>query len=310
MDGTLMCETYFIYYDTMMFIDYCDNYLADNQFLTEEEKAELWRAASVIKPNYKAQRDLAENFAKAYSGMTVQELYDYAAEFGRKTTVSFLDSRNVDGYMQYKDGFYLPMVEVVKYLYDNGFTIYVVSGTERTTTRAIVDNSPISDYVTPNHVIGTEFEVKLEGHENDHWNDDYKYGENGKDDKLVITGFIQKNLNANKTIYIDREIGQRPVLAFGNSGSDTSMLNYALINNKYPSEAYMLIADDTVREWGSENAWEDNADKYRAMGYTPVSMKNEFLQIYPEEFISRSDIQYIPKNNDAAQQDNALQDVA
>ena len=42
--------------------------------------------------------------------------------------------------MRYIDNFYLPMVELVKYLYENGFTIYVISGTERTTTRAIVAN--------------------------------------------------------------------------------------------------------------------------------------------------------------------------
>jgi hypothetical protein len=36
----------------------------------------------------------------------------------------------------------LNVVEVVKYLYENDYTIYVVSGTERTITRAIVDNSP------------------------------------------------------------------------------------------------------------------------------------------------------------------------
>ena len=47
--------------------------------------------------------------------------------------------------------------------FGNGFTIYVVSGTERTTTRAIVDHSPIREYVSPEHVIGTEFEVKEKG---------------------------------------------------------------------------------------------------------------------------------------------------
>ena len=136
----------------------------------------------------------------------------------------------------------------MEYLYDNDFTIYVISGTERTTSRAIVDNSPIKDFVSRAHVIGTEFEIKLEGNEHTSSNMDYKYGEDGKDDALVVTGgFVQKNLNAQKTIEIEREIGQRPVLAFGNSGSDTSMMNYALINNEYPSEAYMIVADDRER---------------------------------------------------------------
>ncbi|MBO4927498.1 MAG: HAD family hydrolase [Clostridiales bacterium] len=75
--------------------------------------------------------------------------------------------------MRYIDGFYLPMVELVKYLYDNGFTIYVISGTERTTTRAIIANSPIKDYVTPNHVIGTDFEVKVKGYETESSNNDF-----------------------------------------------------------------------------------------------------------------------------------------
>ncbi len=276
MDGTLTCETYYTYYDTMMFRDFC---LVDHP---ERVSDELKAAAEEIEPGYTAGEELARNFAKAYAGMTVQELYDYAVEFGRKNTDSFQN-------MRYIDGFYLPMVELVKYLYDNGFTIYVVSGTERTTTRAIVANSPIKDYVTPDHVIGTEFEVKVKGYEDVPSNMDFKYADG---DELVITGeFIQKNLNANKTIWIEREIGRRPVLAFGNSGSDTSMLNYAIDErNPYPAKAYMIIADDDVREWGTQNYEEKSAD-YIEQGYVPVSMKNDFLKIYPDT-IMRSDEQY------------------
>ena len=277
MDGTLTCETYYTYYDTMMFINYC---LIDHP---EKVSEELKAAAEEIRPGYTAGEELARNFAKAYAGMTVKELYDYAVEFGQKNTDSFNN-------MRYIDGFYLPMVEVVKYLYDNDFTIYVVSGTERTTTRAIVANSPISQYVAPSHVIGTEFEVKVKGSEDVASNMDYKYADG---DELVFTGgFIQKNLNANKTIWIEREIGQYPVLAFGNSGSDTSMMNYALDQrNPYPSEAYMVVADDDVREWGTQD-WEEKSAQYNEQGYIPISMKNDFLKIYPDS-IERADQQYI-----------------
>ena len=276
MDGTLTCETFFTYYDTMMFIDYCNTALESNEWLSEKDKEELKQVAASITPDYKAGEELARNFARAYSGMTVQELYDYAVEFGKKEAARFNN-------MRFIDGFYLPMVELVKYLYENDFTVYVISGTERTTTRAIVANSPISEYVTPNHVIGTDFEVKVAGHEKTSSNMDFKYGEGGNDDALVITGgFIQKNLNANKTIYIEREIGQRPVLAFGNSGSDTSMMNYAIIGNEYPAEAYMIVADDSVREWGTQD-WAEKSEAYAAQGYVPVSMKNDFARIYPRE---------------------------
>ncbi len=276
MDGTLTCETYYTYYDTMMFINYC---LKDHP---EKVSDELKAAAEEIEPGYTAGEELARNFAKAYKGMTVEELYDYAVEFGQKETESFEN-------MRYIDGFYLPMVEVVKFLYDNDFTIYVVSGTERTTTRAIVANSPIKDYVTADHVIGTEFEVKVKGNEEVSSNMDYKYA-NG--DELVFTGnFIQKNLNANKTIWIEREIGRRPVLAFGNSGSDTSMMNYAIDDrNPYPAEAYMIVADDDVREWGTQD-WDEKSAAYIEQGYEPISMKNDFLQIYPDS-ITKAEEQY------------------
>ena len=286
MDGTLTCETFFTYYDTMMFIDFCNTRLDSSAFLSERDKEELKQVAASITPDYKAGEELARDFARAYTGMTVQELYDYAVEFGKKKTASFNN-------MRYIDGFYLPMAELVKYLYENGFTIYVISGTERTTTRAIVANSPIADYVTPNHVIGTEFEIKLEGHEKTPSNMDYKYGQDGRDDPLVITGgFVQKNLNANKTIWIEREIGQRPVLAFGNSGSDTSMMNYAIIGNKYPAEAYMIVADDTEREWGTQD-WAKKSEEYAAQGYIPVSMKTDFARIY-SDLITKAADQYRP----------------
>ena len=276
MDGTLACETYYTYYDTMMFIEYC---LVDHPDKVLEELKEVARS---IAPGYLADENLARNFAKAYAGMTVEEFTNYVVEFGKKNTKSFNN-------MRYIDNFYLPMVELVRYLYENGFTIYVISGTERTTTRAIVANSPIQDYVTPDHVIGTDFEVKVKGHEKESSNMNFKY-ENG--DELVLTGgFIQKNLNANKSIYIEREIGQRPVLAFGNSGSDTSMMNYAIDErNPYKAQAYMIVADDNVREWGTQD-WEKKSADYKAKGYVPISMKNDFAAIYPEG-ITKAEKQY------------------
>ncbi len=278
MDGTLACETFYTYYDTMMFIEYCLN---DHP---EKVSDELKEVAASIKPGYVADETLARNFAKAFAGLTVEEFYDYACDFGQKYTASFKN-------MRYCDNFYLPMVELVEYLYDNGFTIWVISGTERTTTRAIVANSPIKDFVAPEHVIGTDFEVKQKGHEDVLSNMDFKY-EHG--DELVLTGgFIQKNLNGNKSIYVEREIGQRPVLAFGNSGSDTSMMNYTTDpRNPYLAEAYMIVADDDIREWGTQD-WASKSASYAEKGFIPISMKSDFAAIYAEG-ITKAEQQYVP----------------
>ena len=59
MDGTLVCETYFTYYDTMMFIEYC---LYDHP---ERVSDELKEVAASIRPGYVADETLARNFAKA-----------------------------------------------------------------------------------------------------------------------------------------------------------------------------------------------------------------------------------------------------
>ena len=278
MDGTLACETFYTYYDTMMFIEYC---LVDHP---ERVSDELKEVAASIKPGYVADETLARNFAKAYAGMTVEEFYSYVEMFGQKKTASFKN-------MRYADNFYLPMVELVKYLYENGFEIWVISGTERTTTRAIIANSPIKDYVSPEHVIGTDFEVKQRGHEDEPSNIDFKY-EPG-DDLVLTGGFIQKNLNCNKSIYVEREIGKRPVLAFGNSGSDTSMMNYAIDErNPYKAQAYMLVADDSEREWGTQD-WTAKSADYAAKGFIPISMKTDFAKIYPDG-ITKAAKQYVP----------------
>ncbi|MBQ7200623.1 MAG: hypothetical protein IJS24_04540, partial [Eubacterium sp.] len=63
---------------------------------------------------------------------------------------------------------------------------------------------------------------------------------------------------------------------------DTSMMDYVLDKrNTYPTAAYMIINDDTDRDWAGED-WAENSAKYAAMGYQPISIKNEFKNIYKE----------------------------
>ena len=78
MDGTLVCETYYTYYDTMMFIEFCLN---DHPERVSDELKEI---AASIRPGYVADEMLARNFAKAYAGLTVEEFSEYAALFGQK----------------------------------------------------------------------------------------------------------------------------------------------------------------------------------------------------------------------------------
>ena len=55
-----------------------------------------------------------------------------------------------------------------------------------------------------------------------------------------------------------------------------------------------VVADDGVREWGAQD-WEKKSAEYRTMGYIPVSMKDDFAQIYPEG-ITKAESQYLERD--------------
>ena len=62
--------------------------------------------------------------AKAYSGMTLAEFDRYVKVYAAKPANGFTG-------MTYEQSFYKPMLEVFDYLEANGFTCYVVSGSDR-----------------------------------------------------------------------------------------------------------------------------------------------------------------------------------
>ena len=70
------------------------------------------------------------------------------------------------------------------------------------------------------------------------------------------------------------------------------MMNYTIDSrNPYRAQAYMIVADDDVREWGTQD-WAAKSADYEAKGYIPISMKNDFAQIYAEG-ITKADQQYL-----------------
>ena len=68
----------------------------------------------------------------------------------------------------------------------------------------------------------------------------------------MVRGAYQATDNKmSKVSNICREIGKRPVMGIGNTGSDASMLNYAKFNDKYKGFVLSVLCDDSVRDWGS-----------------------------------------------------------
>ena len=166
------------------------------------------------------------------------------------------------------------MLELIEYIQKNDFTVYITSGTDRYQVRAVVKNHI---NIPESNVIGSEYNIVAKNQGNTTGNE-YTYK---NDDDFRFDGeFLRKNLKTNKVIGIIREIGKHPILAFGNSGGDKDMANYVINKNKYPSLAFMVCCDDTIRERGNlekANEMKQNCEKF---GWIPISMKDDWKTIY------------------------------
>ena len=97
-----------------------------------------------------------------------------------------------------------------------------------------------------------------------------------------------KNQKMNKVVSIVNEIGKPPILVFGNTSSDFAMAQYALQNG---GKAYMLLCDDTERDYGDEKEARAFKKTCEGLGFETISMRDEFTTIYGEGVVKTS---YLP----------------
>ncbi len=207
--------------------------------------------------------------ARAYSGMTLNEFSDFV------TQILLRDADGFEG-MTYGEAFYVPILEVIEYLQDNDFNVYVVSGSDRFLCRTLFEG--VADIPYENF-IGMDDEVEATG-QGDTDGLDYVFTAN--DDVIRTDKMLIKNLKMNKVCQIVRDIGHQPVLSFGNTSGDVSMHMYTISNNKYKSAAFMLIADDEERDYGNTAKAQDLRAQWEASGFNVISMKDDFKTIYGE----------------------------
>ena len=268
MDGTFVGELYPTYFEYNMLEErvledasYKDK-APDDVKETAQEIRDFVRNGKALPSHFDMKH--ARAAAKAYAGMTLAEFDAYVKAYAQKPANGFRG-------MTYGQSFYKPMLQVFDYLKANGFTFYVVSGSDRFICRALVESIGIE----PNRVIGMD--VKLRS-----MKQGTEEGVNytmGKDEDLVRTDeLIIKNLKTNKVLQISQEIGKVPVL--GNSGGDSAMHNYCLSNPKYKTAVFMLIADDEARDHANREKALNLGKQWREAGYHVISMRDDFKTIY------------------------------
>ncbi len=264
LDGTLFCETNPTYFDWQLFES---RVLDDPSFQASEElkaAARTSREKGVYPPLGNERERMT---AAAYKGVSIDEL--------KAIVRKFMDEREPNHPGMKRGGmFYLPMVQLVEYLVEKGFAVYVVSGSERFVVRTLVcDRLP----VPPWRVIGSDYTIVSKA-QNGEDGISYVFGKN---DVPILGGTqIVKNLQMNKVSALIREIGVKPVLSFGNSHTDASMANYVIGGNKYRSAAFMVLCDDMKRENGNPKKAAAMKQSCEKSGWVPISMRDDWKTIY------------------------------
>ena len=270
MDGTFYCETAPLYFQETMFLHRVlddKNYTAPKKYLNLAKK---------IKPKVYAKQKLTpaesklyfEGLTAVYAGMTDEEYRAYVRKFMQDNETGLTNLKR-------GEAFYLPMVEIMSYLTNNGFQVYIDSACGVSTTRELINGVIPIQF---DRILGSDFNYTStnmgKDTPHDHFYDRHK-------EKIIISGKpLIDNAKTIKIFSIMNQIGKRPVLAFGNSGGDSGMLEYTLQNDKYRSMSFFVICDDTERELGNPTRAKSDTALALKRGWNPISMKNEFKTIY------------------------------
>ncbi|GAB5100474.1 HAD family hydrolase [Caballeronia sp. GAFFF2] len=208
------------------------------------------------------QKALLKLLAVANSGMTVDE-YDSAIRAWLAT------SKHPTLGRPYTALVYQPQLELLDYLRANGFKTFIVSGGTIEFMRVFAEQV----YgIPPEQVIGSSQLVKY-------------VVRDGKPALVREPKLDFVDDGPGKPVGIYRNIGRKPVLAFGNSDGDLQMLQYTAAQEG-PHLELIVHHDDAAREFAYDRqskigkldrAW----DEALARGWIVVSMKNDWKAVYP-----------------------------
>lgn len=172
----------------------------------------------------------------------------------------------------YTELVYQPMLELLEYLRDNGFKTFIVSG------GGIEFMRPWTERVygiPPEQVVGSSGVTK------------FVQGADGKSALMKEAKIEFVDDGPGKPSGINRFIGRRPILAFGNSDGDLQMLQY-VSSGPGARLAIYIHHDDASREYAYDRksaigGLDKGLDEAGAKGWPVVSMKRDWKVIYPFE---------------------------
>ena len=209
------------------------------------------------------QKGLVQLIMATHTGMTTDE-------FTQSVTDWLGTARHPRFQRPYTDLVYQPMLELLTYLRANGFKTYIVSGG---TVEFMREWAGKVYGIPPEQIVGTTFLTQFQPRAD------------GTPVLMIAPKVDFVDDGPGKPVAIDRFIGRRPLLAFGNSDGDQQMLEWTAAG-KGVRFMGLVHHTDAQREWAYDRQSRigklDKAlDEAKGKGWTVVDMQRDWKVIYP-----------------------------
>lgn len=264
-DGTLWCEKP-SYIQFEFFVDAMTTAVVED--VTLANKPEF---AALIEGDQQAIGEMGlvrivRALAELFGGITPEEFTQRVREFMAR-------ARHADTGRPLRKMVYQPMLEVVEELRKRQFTISVTTGGGTEFVRSISEDMY---HVPPELVVGSLIAYE------------YQRDDTGGPELLRASDLQGRpNEGPEKVGNIQTQLGRRPIAAFGNSGGDREMLEWAAAGEG-PRLAVLIDHDDADREYAYESkavSFEEEkpiTDIAADLGWTVVSMANDWEKVFAE----------------------------
>ncbi|KRE03787.1 haloacid dehalogenase [Bosea sp. Root670] len=261
-DGTLWAEQP-VYFQLQFALDEIRRLAAEKPELKGKEpyRSVLARDLKALSADHG--KGLLQAMMTTHTGMTTDAFANIVG--------NWLDvARHPTKQRRYDEMVYQPQVELLRYLRANGFKTFIVSGGGVEFMRVFAEKT----YgIPPEQVVGSSGVVT------------YRLDASGRPElfKQAKAEFVDDG--PGKPVGINRFIGRRPILAFGNSDGDLQMLQYTAAGSG-PRLALIIHHTDSEREWAYDRSspigkLDKALDEGRAKGWTIVDMKADWKTVFP-----------------------------
>jgi phosphoserine phosphatase len=260
-DGTLWCEQP-IYTQVAFALDRVKALAPEHPEWQRTEPFRSLLAGDLRAAASGGEKGAAALIAATHAGMTTDE-------FTATVRTWIARARHPKLGRPYDSCVYQPMLELLAYLRDNGFSTFIVSGGGADFVRAISERR----YgIPPERVIGSTGKVVLQM----------------RDGTPVLVKqpaveFVDDGQG--KPVGIHRAIGRRPVMAFGNSDGDLQMLQWTAAGDGprfcllvHHTDAEREFAYDRASHFGKLDAALDEATR---RGWTVADIERDWARVFP-----------------------------